>query len=135
MGDDGAEVPLREHIEGKLADLEKLVANNFKAHTREHELMEALRVVDKEALGKHLAWLNEMRGALKDEREERNRLYPRLEHDVYAAAVEKDLRTLRESRAEMQGKASQSNLNVTFFIASAGAVVAIVDMILRMFGK
>lgn len=135
MGDDGADVPLREHFEARLVDLEKLVAINFKAHEREHELMEVVRLADKVALEKHLAWLNEMRGALKDEREERNRLYPRSEHDVYATAVEKDLRTLRESRAEMEGKASQSNLNVTFVIASAGAVVGIVDMILRMFGK
>ena len=62
-------------------------------------------------------------------------MFSRSEHEVYQKSVEADLRVLRESRAELQGKASQSNLNVTFFIAMLGAAVAGVDMILRMVGK
>ena len=135
MSDGTDEVPLRDHMESRLADLDKLVSNNFKAHEREHELMEVVRVSDKEALAKHLAWLNEMRGALKDERAERDGMFPRLEHEAYSKSVEADLRVLRESRAEMQGKASQSNLNVTFIIALAGCITAMVDAILRLFGK
>jgi hypothetical protein len=135
MSDGADEVPLRDHMESRLVDLEKLVLTNFKAHEREHELMEVVRASDKAALDKHLAWLNEMRGALRDERAERDRMFPRLEHEAYSKSVETDLRGLRESRAEMQGKASQSNLNVTFFIALAGCIVAVVDMILRIFGK
>jgi hypothetical protein len=132
MSDGADEIPLRDHFDAKLADLEKLVATNFKAHEREHELMEVVRVSDRAALDKHLGWLNEMRGALKDERAERDRMFPRLEHEAYSKSVETDLRGLRESRAEMQGKASQSNLNVTFFIAMAGCIGAMVDMILRI---
>jgi hypothetical protein len=135
MSDGADEVPLRDHMESRLADLEKLVATNFKAHEREHELMEVVRLADKVALEKHLGWLNEMRGALRDERAERERTFSRVEHEAYAKGVEIDLRVLRESRAEMQGKANQSNLNVTFFIAVVGCIVAAVDMILRIFGK
>jgi hypothetical protein len=135
MGDESDEVPLRDHFDARLADLEKLVVTNFKAHQREHELMEVVRLADKVALEKHLGWLNEMRGALKDERAERDRSFSRVEHEAYAKSVEVDLRVLRESRAEMQGKANQSNLNVTFFIAVVGCIVAAVDMILRIFGK
>ena len=135
MSDGADEVPLRDHVESRLVDLEKLVTTNFKAHEREHELMEVLRAADKVALEKHLGWLNEMRGALKDERAERERTFSRVEHEAYAKGVEIDLRVLRESRAEMQGKANQSNLNVTFFIAVVGCIVAAVNLILRMFGK
>ena len=130
-----AEVPLRDHVEAQLADLEKFVSLSFHAHEHAHELMETLRLADKEALDKHLTWLNEMRGALRDERSERDKMFSRSEHEVYQKSVEADLRVLRESRAELQGKASQSNLNVTFFIAMLGAAVAGVDMILRVAGK
>ena len=130
-----AEVPLRDHVEVRLTDLEKLVSLNFRAHEHAHKLMETLRLADKESLDKHLAWLNELRGALRDERSERDKMFSRSEHEVYQKSVEADLRVLRESRAELQGKASQSNLNVTFFIAMLGAAVAGVDMILRVVGK
>lgn len=135
MGDESVEVTLRDHIDTRLADLEKLVASSFRAHEREHELMEMARLAEKASVDKHLGWLNEMRGALKDERAERERTFSRVEHEAYAKAVETDLRLLRESRAEMQGKASQSNLNVTFFIALVGCIVAAVDMVLRLFSK
>ena len=124
-------IPIREYVDIRLIELEKNIVGNFKAHEREHELMEQVRVVDKEGLDKHLSWLNEMRGALRDERAERDKTFSRVEHEAYAKVVEVDLRILRENRAEMQGKASQSNLNVTFFIACFGILVTFFNLILH----
>lgn len=80
-------------------------------------------------LEKRLESMNEFRASLSDQT--RN-YYTKSEHDSYQKLVETDLRFLRESRAELQGKASQSSMNVTFGLAAIGALTGMVAVILNV---
>ena len=57
------------------------------------------------------------------------------EHEAYIKSVDSDIRILRESRAELQGKASQSQMNITFVTAIVGLLVACIGLLLKFFGK
>ena len=78
-------------------------------------------------LEKRLESMNEFRASLSDQT--RN-YFTKGEHDAYQKLVETDLRVLRESRAELSGKASQSSMNVTFILALVGALTGLVALIL-----
>ena len=55
-------------------------------------------------------------------------------NDKRIEAIEEDIRSLRESRAELQGKASQFSFMVTLIISLLGFVVALISLFLRFFG-
>ena len=62
-------------------------------------------------------------------------LFSKDEHTAYIKSVDSDIRILRESRAELQGKASQSQMNITFVVAIVGALVGLVGLLLKLVGK
>jgi hypothetical protein len=84
------------------------------------------------ALDRRLEVMNEFRQALTDREAT---YYTRPEHDVYSRMVETDLRMLRESRAELMGKASQSSVLLTLAVAISGMVFGAATLVLRIFGK
>jgi hypothetical protein len=73
--------------------------------------------------------MNEIRAAMRDVQ---SLSFTKAEHEAYQRIVEADLRVLRESRAELAGKASQSNLNVTFVIALIGALTGLTSVLLDL---
>lgn len=58
----------------------------------------------------------------------------RKEFDAFKERIDGDIRSLRESRAEMQGKASQSSVNTAMIISAIGLILAIIGLILRFAG-
>ena len=82
-------------------------------------------------LDKRLDSMNEFRSALVD----REISYmTRSEHELSAKLVEADVRTLREAAARAEGKASQSNLIITFLIAVIGSAIGIVNLVISIRG-
>jgi hypothetical protein len=79
------------------------------------------------SLEKRLDGMNEFRDALKDQQ----RLFvPRTEHDK----VLEDIRSLRESRSMLEGKASQLSVNIAIVLAVAGLLIGVLGLILRLRG-
>ena len=93
--------------------------------------IKATMAADKAALDHRLNSMNEIRQALTDLS---GTMFTRNEHDVYSTSVEKDLRALRESRAELSGKASQRTAGVGLLLAVAAVVISALDLILYFLG-
>jgi hypothetical protein len=59
--------------------------------------------------------------------------FTRSEHDAYAKGVDTDLRTLRESRAELQGKASQTQMNIAFVMSALSILIGVIALLYKVF--
>ena len=106
--------------------LEKLLIQHFEAHDREHVLIDRARVESAISMDKRLDAMNEIRNALRDQSAT---LFTRPEHQLYEAAITEKIESLQLSRAELTGKASQSNLNVTMFLAIAAIIIALFNLV------
>jgi hypothetical protein len=91
------------------------------------------------AMDKRMDAANELRGALKDLADS---AVTRSKYDDDVKRIQEDIRSLRESRAELSGKASQDSLNKTngtaiagFIIGALGLLLSLVNIILRLYGK
>lgn len=79
-------------------------------------------------LEKRLDSMNEFRSTLTDQA---THFITRAEYVTNHDRVVDDIKGLRESRAELQGKASQSAVNIATGIAVIGLVVAVVGFIIE----
>jgi hypothetical protein len=78
-------------------------------------------------MDKRLEGMNELRGQLKDQAATfltRNEFY--IQHEK----LESDIRMLRESKANLEGKASQASVNTATIIAIAGLSLSLLNIIL-----
>ena len=110
---------------------ERLLALEKLTH-KETEWIKTAIAADKASLSIRLTSMNEMRDALRDLSAT---MFTRNEHEAYQKLVEMDLRSLRESRSELSGKASQTNMTVTFIVAFSAALISLADVIFRIAGK
>src|ERR1019366_7802014 len=94
----------------------------FASHQRERDMLSVV-------LEKRLDSMNEFRESLKDQA---NLMLTRNEHEIYIQKVDSDIRILRESRAELAGKASQASVNITFLVALIGSLSGLVTLFLRI---
>ena len=99
------DVPLRDYFEARVTALEK--ASEVSAR----------------ALDRRLDAMNEIREAMRDMS---SGMATRSELDAAKENIEKDLRALREFRAELGGKASQQQANVALALALLSLVMSIV---------
>ena len=96
-----------------------------------------LEAVDKtmreatESLNKRLEGMNEFRSALKDQNVT---FLSRNEYFAQHEKLEADIRVLRESKAMLEGKASQQAVNVSTIIGIAGLLVGVVALIIHITG-
>jgi hypothetical protein len=113
MSDDN--VPLKEYFEARVVALEK--ATILAAHQME----------------RRLEGMNEFREQLKDQagqfqtKQEANLRWDNFIRDQ--EAIKSDIRILRESRAMLEGKASQQSVNVATILAVVGIVLWMVDIV------
>ena len=104
------------HFNIKIASLERattMVAANLEKAT----------TIASEGLEKRLSGMNEFRAQLKDQTAN---FITRPEHDAVLLRINEDIRILRESRAELSGKASQLSANVALGIALIGLVLSLI---------
>ena len=100
--------------------LKKLFGARIKA-------LEKATVVAAKGMNKRLKGMNEFRAQL--ERQEGTFL-TKSEYFVWHDRVDEDLRGLRESRATMEGKASQGAVNTATIIAVAGLSLSLLNILL-----
>jgi chaperonin cofactor prefoldin len=97
-------------------------------------IKEATRLA-KDVVDVRLASMNEFRSALSDQadsfltRTEYQAQHQNLESRF--TRMDEDIRMLRESRAELQGKASQSQVNVALMVAAIGIALSVLGLMLQ----
>jgi hypothetical protein len=74
-------------------------------------------------LEKRLEAMNEFRSQLKDQA---SGFFTRNEHDQFSKRIEEDIRSLRESRAQLEGKASQNSVNIAYVIAGVSMIISLI---------
>jgi hypothetical protein len=80
------------------------------------------------SLQRQLEAMNEFRSQIKDER---IHLMPRSEFAIQHERVLEDIRQLRESKAMLEGKASQSSVTFTMIIAIVGIGISLIALFLH----
>jgi hypothetical protein len=106
----------RAKFEQQLNALEKQVCTQIVS------LKEATSIAKNE-MDKRLEGMNEFRNQLKDQS---NTYFTKGEHEQFAKRIEEDIRSLRESRASLEGKASQNAVNVSYIIAVMALIISVV---------
>lgn len=114
--------------------LDKLREETTRLDERIASIKESIKAA-KESMDVRLESMNELRGQLK---EQASTFIPRSEYIGQHQALEQrfslrdeDIRGLRESRAELQGKASQNSVFVAYAIAITGIVLSIVGLLVQ----
>jgi hypothetical protein len=116
-------VSLREYIEAKFISNDKALALALDNLNIKLAGMDRAVSMDKVALDKRLEGMNEFRNALKDQQVEFIR---RPEHAMIVA----DVRSLRDSRATLEGKADQGAVTISTGIAITGVCLAVLNLLI-----
>ena len=83
------------------------------------------------SMDKRLDGMNEFRASLQDQT--RNQV-SKSEFQSFKDATDKDIRMLRESKAELDGMASQSSVNLSLGISVLGLLVGSMSIVMRWRG-
>jgi hypothetical protein len=128
---DARNVSIKEHYDELLAQVCKTLDERFKAQEKAAILQEQINE-------KKFDSQNEWRGAMND----REKAYiTRQDHDALIALLnakedmlKKDIKSLEITRATLDGKASQNQLNITFAFTFISLMLAIVGIIMGFYG-
>jgi hypothetical protein len=101
-------VSLRDYIESRL-----------------DAIRSTMQATDKTVEARLLA-MNELREQINAER---GHYLPRSEHEAIHKSLDEDIRSLRESRSELAGKASMAQLYATWIFASVGLVISLLSLL------
>ena len=118
MSNDNNEITLKEYFNTKIQEQETQF--NIKVLA-----LEKATTIAAAQMEKRLEGMNEFREALKNQS---TTFFTRPEHDLYAKKNDDDIRTLRESRALLEGKASQLSTNIAMVLAIIGLLVSIIGL-------
>jgi DNA-binding MurR/RpiR family transcriptional regulator len=102
-----------EHLNGDLRSLE----SNFN--------------VANASLDKRLDGMNEFREQLKDQA---GGFFTKPEHEQFAKRIDEDISSLKETRAELRGKASQNAVFLASVIGIIGIIMGLIGLTLRLIG-
>ena len=104
-------VTLREYIDSRLNATDK-----------------ALELA-RESMDRRLDTMNEFRASLKDQA---STFVPCTEYNAWKKAIDEDIRSLRDSRSMLAGKAAQSTVTVVALFTVANLVLAILSLALSL---
>jgi hypothetical protein len=74
-------------------------------------------------MDKRLEGMNEFRNQLKDQS---TMFFTKAEHEQFGKRIEDDIRSLRESRASLEGKASQNSVLMAYVISGVSIIITII---------
>jgi ABC-type uncharacterized transport system involved in gliding motility auxiliary subunit len=129
---DSSYVTLREYLEALIKNLELRMEEHFTAQDKA-QLLYSL------AQEKRLDSMNEFRESLKDQTKS---FVTQSQHEALAHIVDRDIKNNREeieslklSRAEIAGKASQNALYISYAISLLALLTGIIGIVFRLAGK
>jgi hypothetical protein len=117
-------VPLLEHLESRLSSLQTLMESRLAA-------IERATTVALAQLDRRLEGMNEFRDVLKDQT---GRLATKDEVAAQLERVNVQIVELKEFRALLEGKASQSSVNVFMLMSALSLLVAFIGLALKFIG-
>lgn len=124
QNNDRLTVSLRSYVDLQIASLRAI-------HDRDIEANRVAVHVANRVLEARLEKLNEMRELLTDRE---THYCTKGEMAIRLERFEEDIRDLRESRAEMHGKASQNSVFVAYILSIAGFVLGFFHLIIGFLG-
>jgi hypothetical protein len=119
------QVSQREYFERILAERDKKFDERFQF--QRDAVSTALASMDKRLDG-----MNEFRASLQDQTKNQ---VSKSEFQTFKDATDKDIRMLRESKAELDGMASQSSVNLSLGISVLGLLVGSISIVMRFRAK
>lgn len=139
MGDSPSEISLKEYVDLQVESAKKAIVA---CRVREREIFENLRGIFEaridsiekatklaaDTMDKRLDGMNEFRDTLRDQA---SKFSTRAEIDLFKAGVEDDIRILRESKANLEGKASQNSVNLALAFSICGLLIGIFGIIMK----
>jgi hypothetical protein len=90
--------------------------------------VEKATILAKNETDARLTSMNEWRGSLKDAQ---SNFVQKAEYNSEILRLQDDVKTLRESRAEAQGKASQSSVYIAYLIALLSLVISAIAIFIK----
>ena len=85
-----------------------------------------------ESLEKRLENMNEFRELVNDQQKT---FLTKSEYDIHHGTLVNDIRVLRESKALLEGKASQNSVYLAYLISALGLIIAIIGLTHEIFTK
>jgi len=110
-------VSLFDHFTSLLNEREKNTATQIESMNRALELS-----------------AHELERRLEEMNNIRRDFFPKSAHELFKTQVDSDIRSLRESRSMLEGKASQTELNKTTEIANRSQIIAVIGTIFGIIG-
>ena len=101
-------ITLKEYIDLKVGGIEKAT---FTAYN---------------SMEKRLENINEFRAQLKDQNAT---FITKAEYSAHMNKIEEDIRMLRESKALLEGKASQTSVNIALGISIVGLILTVLNIV------
>ena len=118
------DVALKEHMESLLR------AQREYLETRLNSIEQATKVATR-ILDSRLDAMNEFRDALKDQAA---RLATREELTIQVNKLTDDIIELKQFRAVLEGKASQQSVNIALFLSTAGLLIGVIGLAMKIVG-
>jgi len=124
-------VSLREYFEQSLRNLER--ANALAAANTEHTLLAMSQATNlaSNLMDKRLESMNEFRAQLKDQVAT---FVTKEQFDALLRRIEQDVKELQLSKANLEGKASQSSVMIVTAISFIGIAIGIINLIITLIG-
>jgi len=126
-------ISVKEYIESRLDDTTKLFETKVdaldKATVLKVDALDKATILASQQMEKRLEGMNEFRESLRDQ----NATFVRKdEYDTKHEALEKTFNVrvsaLELSKAELQGKANQSSVNMSVFFAATGLLISLLSL-------
>jgi hypothetical protein len=114
-------ITLKEYIETKIHALEKQMEIKFDSINKATQIA----ITNNE---KRLEGMNEFREQLENQS---STFITRNEHEIINKQIVDDIRSLRESRAELQGKASQNSVFIGYIISIVAIIISIITYFIK----
>lgn len=119
------DVPLKEYLDIRFKSLELQIEAQSKLQCQHNELNELAIKTAKEITDNRLSQMNEFRDQMQDERA----LFATKES---VENSNKEINSLKEWKSNMEGKASQSSVNVVMVFAVIGTLLSIVGLVMNL---
>jgi ABC-type antimicrobial peptide transport system permease subunit len=121
---------LKEYLESKIGALKEYTESRFEAYKvyTESRLvsLEKATSIAASNMEKRLEGMNEFRDQLRDQT---GTFITRIEIESQIKKIEEDIKVLRESKANLEGKASQQSVYIAYLIALIGIIIGVINLI------
>lgn len=131
------EITIKEYFETKIQALENATTVAAIGMEKRLEGMNEFRNQLKDQTSTFITRLEvvssheRMNRDIKDLQDNRNVYIPRIEYESQHKLLTDDIRVLRESKATIEGKASQSSTNIATIIAIIGVLLALLSIVIK----